>query len=101
LIETMILHIEHVSVPAPFHLALRFDDGDERTVDVEPLLRGPMFEPLRDPEYFAMVTLDPICRTVVWPNGADLAPEALRHLPSLTMPKTASQCRTTEDGTGR
>ena len=85
----MILHIEHVSVPAPFQLALRFDDGDERTVDVEPLLRGPMFEPLRDPEYFAMVTLDPICRTVVWPNGADLAPEALRHLPALTMPRTA------------
>lgn len=35
----MILHIEHVSIPAPFHLTLRFDDGDERTVDVEPLLR--------------------------------------------------------------
>lgn len=85
----MILHIESVSVPAPFHLALRFDDGNERTVDVELLLRGPMFEPLRDPEYFAMVTLDPICRTVVWPNGADLAPEALRQLPALTMPRTA------------
>ena len=85
----MILHIEIVSVPAPFHLTLRFDDGDERTVDVEPLLRGPMFEPLRDPDYFATVAIDPICRTVVWPNGADLAPEALRKLPAVTMPRDA------------
>ena len=69
----MILHIEHVSIPAPFRLTLRFDDGDERTVDIEPLLREPMFEPLRDPDYFATVAIDPIGRTVVWPNGADLA----------------------------
>jgi hypothetical protein len=81
----MILHIESVEVPAPFHLSLRFDDGDERTVDIEPLLNGPMFEPLRDPKYFALVTVDPVCRTVVWPNGADFAPEALRELPAVIM----------------
>jgi len=85
----MILHVEHVEVPAPFHLTLRFDDGDERTVDLESLLHGPIFTPLRDPEYFAMVSIDPVCRTVVWPNGADLAPEALRNLPSVTLPKHA------------
>lgn len=85
----MILHIERVSVPAPYHLTVRFDDGDERTVDVEPLLRGPMFEPLRDPDYFSLAAVDPICRTVVWPNGADFAPEALRELPAVTMPKDA------------
>ena len=82
----MILHIEHVAVPAPFHLTLRFDDGEERTVDVEPLLKGPVFEPLRDPDYFASVSIDPICKTVTWPNGAGLAPEALRSLPAVTMP---------------
>jgi len=73
----MILHIEHVSVPAPYHLTLRFDDGEERTVDVEPLLQGPVFEPLRDPDYFALASIDPTCKTVTWPNGADYAPEAL------------------------
>ena len=85
----MILHIEHVAVPTPFHLTLRFDDGDERTVDVEPLLRGPMFTPLRDPEYFATVSIDPVCRTVVWPNGADLAPVALHNLPAVSLPRNA------------
>ncbi len=39
-----------------------------------------MFQPLRDPAYFARVSVDPICGTVVWPNGADLAPSALYDL---------------------
>ena len=82
----MILHIEHVAVPAPFHLTLRFEEGEERTVDVGPLLNGPVFEPLRDPDYFALVSIDPICKTVTWPNGADFASEALRSLPAVTMP---------------
>ena len=36
-----------------------------------------VFEPLRDPAYFATVKLDAEARRVVWPNGADLAPERL------------------------
>ena len=34
----------------------------------------------RDPAYFARMTLDTICGTVVWPDGADFAPEALHDL---------------------
>jgi hypothetical protein len=44
------------------------------------LLEGPIFQPLRDPAYFARMTLDSTCGTVVWPNGADFAPEALHEL---------------------
>jgi hypothetical protein len=36
-----------------------------------------MFEPLRDVSYFARVVVDPELGTVVWPNGADLAPDVL------------------------
>ncbi len=48
-----------------------------RQVDIEPLLSGEVFQPLRDPEFFAQVRVDPVLQTVVWPNGADLAPEYL------------------------
>jgi hypothetical protein len=53
---------------------LRFEDGLEGEVDLAGALYGPIFEPLRDPAYFAGFILD---RTLTWPNGADFAPESL------------------------
>jgi Protein of unknown function (DUF2442) len=76
-----LLHITKIAVPIPHHLDITFSDGDRRVVDVRPLLTGPVFRPLiNSPEAFAEVTLDPICKTVTWPCGVDLAPEALRSL---------------------
>ena len=46
------------------------------------MLEGPIYERLRDPEYFARVVVDPIGGTVVWPNEADFAPEALHQMES-------------------
>jgi hypothetical protein len=66
-----------VKVIPPYTLEVTFDDGAVRKVDVEPALRGPIFEPLRDPAYFAQVVVNDEYGTVVWPNGADLAPEFL------------------------
>lgn len=76
----MILRILSVEVRGSHRLRLWFNDGARGEVDVRPLLTGPIFEPLRDASYFAQVELDTVCGTVVWPNGADLAPEALRAL---------------------
>jgi hypothetical protein len=78
-----ILHILEVEVCGPHRLRVTFDDGVTKRVDVRPPLTGPVFQPLLDPRYFARVVVDPICRTVVWPNGADLAPEAVWGLPDL------------------
>lgn len=41
------------------------------------MLRGEVFQPLKDPEYFQTFTVHPEFRTLVWPNGADQAPEFL------------------------
>ena len=76
----MILHILEVEVCGPHSLRLLFDDGTRKRVNVLPLLRGRVFEPLHDPAYFARVTIDSVGGTVVWPNGADFAPEALYNL---------------------
>lgn len=59
-------------------LWLRFADGVEGEVDLRGELQGEIFEPLRDESYFRKVRFDPELRTVVWPNGADFAPELLR-----------------------
>jgi hypothetical protein len=61
-----------------FTVWLQFMDGSEGTVDLSDELTGPMFEPLRDRALFAQVQLHPELRTLVWPNGADFAPEFLR-----------------------
>jgi hypothetical protein len=56
---------------------LLFDDGTAGDVDLSNLEWRGVFEPLRDPKYFAKVKVDPEAATGVWPNGADLAPETL------------------------
>ena len=38
---------------------------------------GPVFEPLKDPSYFGRLAVNPDLDTIVWPNGADFAPEFL------------------------
>ncbi len=74
------LHVDKVEWLGGHVLRLAFDNGTEKVVDVLPLLNGPVFRPLQNVTAFAEVRLDPIARTVVWPNGADLAPEALYSL---------------------
>lgn len=57
---------------------LRFSDGVEGKVDLSAELYGEVFEPLHSNEYFCSFKLHPELRTLVWPNGADFAPEFLR-----------------------
>jgi hypothetical protein len=76
----MILRITELQVVGPHLLRLAFNDRTRKVVDVFPLLEGHVFEPLKDPAFFARVMLDPVTGTAVWPNEADLAPEALHKL---------------------
>ncbi|HNY40235.1 MAG TPA: DUF2442 domain-containing protein [Bryobacteraceae bacterium] len=64
-------------VVTAFTVWLRFSDGTEGSTDLARELQGPVFEPLRDPSYFALLRVDPELDTIAWPNGADFAPEFL------------------------
>ena len=59
-----------------FRIEVTFSDGVHGVVDLKDRLFGPLFEPLRDPVLFAQAFVDEF-GAVCWPNGADLAPDAL------------------------
>ncbi len=62
-----------------FEVQLTFTDGAVRRLDLEPYLRGPVFDPIRrDPALFRAVRIDPELGVLCWPNGADLDAEVLR-----------------------
>jgi len=63
---------------------LKFRDGTAGEVDLSAELRGPVFEPLRDLEIFKQFRLHPEFHTLVWPNGADFAPEFLHRAVRVT-----------------
>ena len=73
-----LVQVTTVEVLGHYRLRLGFSDGLVREVDLSRLgERGGVFVPLRDPEYFAQVRVDPEAGTVVWPNGVDLDPLVL------------------------
>jgi uncharacterized protein DUF2442 len=59
-----------------YRLDVAFDDGVQGVVSLKDRLFGPVFEPLRDRALFLQVFVDEF-GAVGWPNGADLAPDAL------------------------
>ena len=59
-----------------FRLFVAFDDGIEGVVEMRDRLFGPVFEPLKNSILFQQVFVDDF-GAIAWPNGADLAPDAL------------------------
>ena len=74
----MLLHVTDAKYLRDYVIWLRFNDGADGEVDLEPELEGEVFGSLRDLEQFKKFRVDPELDTVVWDNGADLAPEFLR-----------------------
>jgi hypothetical protein len=62
-----------------YRVFLKFDDGVQGELDLEPLLSqfDGVFEPLRDLARFREVFVDTEGGTIAWPNNVDLAPEVL------------------------
>ncbi len=70
-----------------YRIHVTFDDRSEATIDFRRWLKGPVFEPLKDRRFFQRFFLDGW--TVAWPNGADIAPEALYEYTQATNERAA------------
>ncbi len=76
----MLLSVRTVEHLTGYRLRLTFNDGLTKDVDFSrhwDALFGPVFQPLRNPNFFAQVFLPPDSETIEWPNGADLDAEYL------------------------
>jgi Protein of unknown function (DUF2442) len=67
-----VIGARHIS---KFIVSTRFDDGTEKYIDISQWFKGPVFEPLKDPKFFKKFFIE--AGTLAWPNGVDIAPEAL------------------------
>ena len=61
----------------PYIIKITFNDEKVKIIDIEPILYGTYFEPLRNPELFKKLRLNRDIQTIEWPNGADFHPETL------------------------
>jgi len=72
-----LVHVTAVEVLGRHRLRLRFDDGAAGEIDLSAEAWKGVFAPLSDPAYFDRVQVDKELGTIVWPNGADIAPDTL------------------------
>jgi hypothetical protein len=73
----MILHLKEAKHIRDYTIWLRFSDGAEGEVDLGAELDGEVFESLKNIDEFRKFKVDPDLQTIVWDNGADMAPEFL------------------------
>lgn len=56
-----------------FTVLIIFENGVQREINLEPYLRGPIFEQIRnDPSMFSFMKV--VGGTIAWDNGADIRP---------------------------
>jgi len=73
----MLPQLQEVKYRGGYRIWLKFAGGVAGEVDLESELWGEIFEALKDEARLAELSLDNEIETIVWPNGADFAPEFL------------------------
>ena len=74
----MLRDVVSVQAISEHRLRVAFDDGTEGVVDVTDMVEfSGVFEPLREPDFFAKASVNTEFGTVCWPNKADLDSDVL------------------------
>ncbi|MDO9161420.1 MAG: DUF2442 domain-containing protein [Methylococcaceae bacterium] len=71
----MFLHITNARYLEDYKVEVSFNNGRKGIADLTDALKGAMFEPLKNKTLFSRLVVDKELDTIVWSNGADLAPE--------------------------
>ena len=84
----MFLHVSDARYLADYKVEVLFNDGRKGIADLSSALEGPAFQQLQEISVFAQLRVDKELNTIVWPNGADFAPEflyfqAFKYVPDL------------------
>lgn len=75
-----LVRVQSVKPIRDFVVWLKFTDGTEREINLEPYLRGKVFEDIRQNQsVFRAMKIDERMGTIVWENGADIDPDVLYH----------------------
>ena len=75
-----LVRIKSVKPLKDFIVELKFTDETSKQINLEPFLRGKIFEPMRsDRKIFESVKVDEQSGTIAWENGADIDPDVLYH----------------------
>jgi hypothetical protein len=92
-VSIVFLHITEAGYTKSYEVEVAFNNGRRGVADLSEALTGPVFEPLRNLRLFAQLRVDEELETIVWPNGADLAPEYLYFLAFRQEPGLQQQFR--------
>jgi hypothetical protein len=69
--------VSNFEMIAPYTLRISFNDESEQIINFWPMLRGELYGPLRELDFFNQVRLDSEAGTLIWPNEADFDPATL------------------------
>jgi len=70
-------YVVEVTYESGYKIKVRFETGQVKVVDLSSHLDGPIFEPLKDLQYFRRFAVNTDIDTVAWPNNADFSPDFL------------------------
>lgn len=72
-----LIKIKNAKYLGEYKIYCLFNNGEEKIVDLKDELYGEMFEPLKDKNIFMQFRVDEVLKTIIWSNGADIAPYSL------------------------